>query len=100
MWEKATGKDEEASSHSRKGRKEEEKEVSIYEIVNTLIAHGHKKEEILHNYSREEMTLFYEKCIKLDMRHNADFIESVIVGVGGAFGGGKKVEKLLAEMRK
>lgn len=34
------------------------------------------------------------------MRHNADFIESVIVGISGAFGGNKKVEKLLTDMRK
>lgn len=34
------------------------------------------------------------------MRHNADFIEAVIVGIGGAFGGSKKVEKLLSDMRK
>jgi len=34
------------------------------------------------------------------MRHNADYIESVIVGISGAFGGSKKIEKLLADMRK
>ena len=65
-----------------------------------LIAHGHDKETILRTYSREELALFYEKCIKLDMRQKADFIESVLAGIGGAFGGGKKVEKLLADMRK
>ena len=91
MWGKATGEDE----HPTK-----EEEVSIYEVINTLIAHGHKKEEILRSYSREEMTLFYEKCIKLDLREKADFIESVVAGIGGAFGGGKQLEKLLTEMRK
>lgn len=49
MREKATG---EAES-------QEGEEVSLYEVINTLIAHGHKKEEILRNYSREEITLFY-----------------------------------------
>jgi hypothetical protein len=64
-----------------------------------LIAHGHNKDEILKNYSKEEITMFYEKCVKLDMRNNANFIENVIISVGGAFGGGKQVEKLLAKMR-
>ena len=100
MWEKARGEAEQAEQGIHSHRNEEDEEVSIYEVINTLIAHGHKKEEILNNYSKEELTLFYEKCIKLDTRHNADFIESVIAGIGGAFGGGKEVEKLLAEMRK
>lgn len=92
MWEKANGKDGEAKS-------EDEEEVSLYDTINVLITHGHNKDEILKNYSKEEITMFYEKCVKLDMRNNANFIENVIISVGGAFGGGKQVEKLLAKMR-
>nr|DAF57520.1 MAG TPA: hypothetical protein [Myoviridae sp. ctqfO1]DAU04452.1 MAG TPA: hypothetical protein [Inoviridae sp.] len=44
--------------------------------------------------------MFYEKCIKYDMRQNADFIEGVMVGISGAFGGSKKIPKLLEDMRK
>ena len=92
MWEKANGKDGKAKS-------EDEEEVSLYDTINVLIAHGHNKDEILKNYSKEEITMFYEKCVKLDMWNNANFIENVIISVGGAFGGGKQVEKLLAKMR-
>ena len=74
--------------------------MSIYEAINVLIAHGHSKEDILKNYSKEEITMFYEKCVKYDRMQKADFIESVLAGIGGAFGGGKKIEKLLKEMRK
>ena len=97
MYEQARGEDEEEVP---KKRKKDEVNVSLYEAINVLIAHGHDKETILRTYSREELALFYEKCIKMDMRQKADFIESVLAGIGGAFGGGKKVEKLLADMRK
>lgn len=94
MYEQARKED----SKERKTNKEVE--VSLYEAINTLIAHGHDKETILRTYSRDEIALFYEKCLKTDMKNKADFIESVSIGIGGAFGGGKKVEKLLADMRK
>lgn len=70
------------------------------EAINTLIAHGHDKDKILRTYSKEEISLYYEKCIKFDMKSKADFIESVLAGIGGAFGGGKKIEKLLMDLRK
>ena len=65
-----------------------------------MIEHGHDKEKILKEYNKEELALFYEKCIKQDMKHNADFIEAVVCGIGGAFGGGKQLTKMLEEMRK
>ena len=80
--------------------KKDEVEVTLYDAINTLVAHGHNKEEVIRTYSREEITLFYEKCIKFDRRSNADFIESVMVGIAGAFGGNKKIPKLLEDMRK
>lgn len=54
----------------------------------------------MRTYSREEISIFYEKCLRYDMRQKADFVESVLMGIGGAFGGGKKVEKILTDMRK
>lgn len=95
MLEQAKGE-----SRKEKARKKEEVEVSIYEAINLLVAHGHDKETILRTYSRDELTMFYEKCIKQDMRGKADFVEAVLMGIGGAFGGGKKIEKVLADMRK
>lgn len=92
MWEKATGEDEEAHK--------DEKEASIYEVINTLVAHGHDKEKIIREYSKEEITLFYEKCTKFDMRRDASFIEAVMIGIGGAFGGGRKIENLLTKMKE
>ena len=74
--------------------------MTLFDAINTLIAHGHDKEKILRTYSKEEVSLFYEKCIKYDMRNKADFIESVLAGIGGAFGGGNKIEKLLSDLRK
>nr|DAT40216.1 MAG TPA: hypothetical protein [Caudoviricetes sp.] len=95
MWEKANGKDGEKETEES-----DEEEVSLYDTINVLVAHGHNKDEILKHYSKDEITMFYEKCVKLDMRNSASFIESVIIGVGGAFGGGKQVEKILAKMRE
>ena len=93
MYEQAKGED-------RKKPKKNEIEVSLYDAINTLVAHGHDKETILRTYSKDEITIFYNKCISLDSRNKADFIESVLAGIGGAFGGSKKVEKLLSELRK
>lgn len=91
---------DQAKGGSKEKRRNQELEVSIYDAINTLIAHGHDKDAIIRTYSREEIALFYEKCLKYDMRNKADDIESVLAGIGGAFGGGKKIEKLLAKMRE
>ena len=53
----------------------------------------------MHKYSKDEIEICYEKCIKQDTAKNADFIESVMAGIGGAFGGGKEIQKLLDTMR-
>lgn len=94
MLEQTRG--EEAKERPQKG----EVDITLYDAINTLVAHGHDKEEIIRTYSKEEITMFYEKCIKYDRRSNADFIESVMVGIAGAFGGNKKIPKLLEDMRK
>ena len=94
MLEQAKGE------NAKESIKKDEVEVTLYDAINTLVAHGHNKEEVIRTYSREEITLFYEKCIKFDRRSNADFIESVMVGIAGAFGGNKKIPKLLEDMRK
>lgn len=91
---------EQAKRPEKGKRKKDEDEISIYDAINTLVAHGHNKDDILRNYSKDEIAIFYNKCISLDLRNKADFIESVLAGIGGAFGGGKKVEKLLKELRK
>ena len=72
----------------------------MYDILETLIEHGHDKEKVLTEYSKEEALLFYEKCVKQDMRKQADFIEAVMVGAGALFGGGKKISKTLEKMRE
>ena len=72
----------------------------MFEALQVLIEHGHDKHKLLNDYSREELGLFYEKCIRTDMLRDARFIEGVMAGIGGAFGGGKEVNKLLREMRK
>lgn len=94
MLEQTRG--EEAKERPQKG----EVDITLYDAINTLVAHGHDKEEIIRTYSKEEITMFYEKCIKYDRRSNADFIEGVMVGIAGAFGGNKKIPKLLEDMRK
>lgn len=43
--------------------------------------------------------MLYEYCIKSDMKKNADIIEYTAVAIGAAFGGGKKVEKVIKELR-
>ena len=68
--------------------------------MQVLIEHGHDKNKVLREYSRDEITIFYEKCIKQDMRHTADFIDAVGLGIGMAFGGsGKKIQKIVEDMR-
>ena len=99
MYEQAQKGDSEYEAE-KKGNKKGEVRVSLYEALQVLIEHGHNKEEILRNYSKEELALFYEKCVKQDMRHNADFIEAVTCGIGASFGGAKQVTKMIEEMRK
>lgn len=65
-----------------------------------MIEHGHNKYDILNEYSREEVAIFYEKCVKEDILKNADFIEDVMAAIGGTFGNSKKVIKLLQDMKK
>lgn len=69
-------------------------------MVQLLIEHGHTKEAILHEYSFVELPLFYEKILKAQFNNRADFIEDVIAGIGGAFGGYKQIQSLLGQMRK
>lgn len=79
--------------------KNEKEKISIYEALQVLIEHGHDKYKLLNEYSREELSIFYEKCIRTDTLKDARFIESVSCGIGMAFGGSKEVRKLLKEMR-
>ena len=66
-----------------------------------MIAHGHgTKDFILNNYSKDDITVFYEKCLKTDMRSTADFVTGVSLGIASSFGEGKKVNKIVEELRK
>ena len=92
---------EQAKGDSTKTDKEKDKsKVSLFEALQVLIEHGHNKQQLLTEYSREELALFYEKCIRTDTLRDARFIEGVIAGIGGAFGGGKEVKNLLKKMRE
>lgn len=46
--------------------------------------------------------MFYEQCIKHDMRGTADTVTGVSLGIAAAFGGNgsKKVAKIVEDMRK
>ena len=44
--------------------------------------------------------MFYEKCLKIDMRSTADFVTGVSLGIASSFGEGKKVNKIVEELRK
>ena len=75
--------------------------ISFYDALQVLIEHGHDKYKVLHEYSKEEVALFYEKCMKHNQRNSADFIESVAMGIGIAFGGvDKRSEKILKQMKE
>ena len=65
-----------------------------------LVSHGHTKQAILHEYNVYEIQLFCEKIASEEMRKEADFIEGVVAGIGGAFGDYKKLEKSLSSMRE
>ena len=55
---------------------------------------------MLRKYSRDEISVFVNKCIKQDMIANADFATMVSLGIGASFGGSNKINKVLEEMRK
>lgn len=55
---------------------------------------------ILHEYSMPEVKLFYEKIIAEEMFEQADFIEGVVAGIGGAFGDYDKIATMLQKMRQ
>lgn len=68
-----------------------------------LVSHGHRKEDVLCLYSRDEIRGFYKSILREDMARQADYIEGVSAGIGAAFGGSKanaQVAKLLKELRK
>lgn len=65
-----------------------------------MISHGHNKYDILNNYSREELAVFYEKCKMEEYAQEALMIESVMAGIGGAFSGkNNKIQKVITELR-
>lgn len=65
-----------------------------------LISHGHTKDVVLNQYSMPEVKLFYEKIIAEEMYEQADFIEGVVAGIGGAFGDYNKIAAMLQKMRR
>ena len=97
MYEQAKG---DTSEGGRKKSKKDEVKVSLFEALQVLIEHGHDKNKLLNEYSREELALFYEKCVRVDTLKDARMIENLMCGIGGAFSGGKEVKKLLKTMRE
>lgn len=73
--------------------------VTPYDIVQKLTEHGHDRETILHVYSLPEIRILYEKCWRSELARRADFIEDVMAGIGGCFGGAKEVDKLVRSLR-
>jgi hypothetical protein len=47
-----------------------------------------------------EIKIFYEKSLKGEMYQQADFIEAVVAGIGGSFGGYKQVSGMIEKMRE
>lgn len=64
-----------------------------------MISHGHDRRAVLYEYSAAMVALFYEKAVLEDLRKRADFIEDVAAAIGGAFGGMKKLDGALRQMR-
>ncbi len=54
----------------------------------------------MYEYSVPELRTFYEKIVSDEMREQADFIDGVVAGIGGAFGGYKQLQNSLALLRK
>ena len=44
--------------------------------------------------------MFYEQCIKHEMRGTADMVTVVSLGIASSFGANKKVAKIVEDMRK
>lgn len=68
-------------------------------MVQKLIGSGHKRHEILNVYSMPEVRIFYEKIVRQEMQRQADYIEAVMAGIGGSFGGGDEVTNMVRELR-
>lgn len=63
-------------------------------MFSKLVSNGHRKEDILYEYSLPEVKLLYEKIILEELMQRADFIEDVIAGIGGALGGKNSFREL------
>lgn len=68
-------------------------------MVQKLVGSGHRKAEILDVYSLPEIRIFYEKVVRQEMQRQADYIEAVMAGIGGSFGGGQEVTGMLRKLR-
>ncbi len=53
----------------------------------------------MEEYSMAEVRLFYEKIICEEMNDQANFIEGVVAGISGAFGGYDELKPMLKQMR-
>ena len=60
--------------------------MSAGDVVQLLLSHGHSRHDILYEYTAGEVSLYVEKCIREDMRREADRILAVQAGINGAFG--------------
>ena len=67
-----------------------------------MVSKGHAKEAVLYEYSLPEVRLLYEKIVQEELSHRADFIEDIILGIGGALGGVKafrEIQPILTTLR-
>lgn len=47
-----------------------------------------------------EIRILYEKAVRDEMHQRADFIEGIVAGVGGCFGGYKEIERVVSDLRR
>lgn len=47
-----------------------------------------------------EVGILYEKVLIDEMKKRADDIENTMAAIGGCFGGGKEIEKLVKSLRE
>lgn len=54
----------------------------------------------MEEYSMAEVRLFYEKVVYEELNKQANFIEGVVTGISGAFGGYDELKPMLKQMRQ
>lgn len=74
--------------------------LGLDEILTVLIEYGHKYEDIMNQYTIDQIHIFIEGAFKRDMYKQGNEAEAVMLAIGGCFAkDDKKVLKIIDELK-